>query len=108
MGIFIFIDTFAYINIRTPILNLKNVEKISKALSDVNRLKILKAIQSSQDKLECSTIISFLNLSQPSISHHIKKLVEADLIEPQKEGRFHYYSLNKDVLESYLRALEKL
>ncbi|MDC6386991.1 ArsR family transcriptional regulator [Flagellimonas taeanensis] len=89
-------------------MNLKSVEKISKALSDVNRLKILKAIQSSHEKLECSTIVSFLNLSQPSISHHIKKLVEADLIEPQKEGRFYYYSLNKDVWESYLKALEKL
>lgn len=90
------------------IVELKKVEKISKALGDRNRLKILKAIQSHQGKLECSTIVSSLNLSQPSISHHIKKLVEAELIEPQKEGRFYFYSLNQEVLESYLNTLKQL
>lgn len=90
------------------ILTLRNIEKISKALSDINRLKILSAIQSSEERLECSTVISLLNISQPSVSHHIKKLVEAELIEPQKEGRFYYYSLNKKVMEQYLEALRKL
>lgn len=90
------------------VLTLKQVEKISKALSDVNRLKIVQAIQSCEDKLECSTITASLNLSQPSVSHHIKKLVDAELIEPQKEGRFYFYSLNKEVMENYLVALKKL
>lgn len=89
-------------------MNLKKVEKISKALGDESRLKILKAIQSNTDKLECSTIMKFLNLSQPSISHHIKKLVEAELIEPQKEGRYYFYSLNQKVLDEYLEKLKKL
>ncbi len=89
-------------------MNLKKVEKISKALGDSHRLKILKAIQSNQGRLECSTIVASLNLSQPSISHHIRKLVEAELIEPQKEGRFYFYSINKDVLESYTSTLKKL
>lgn len=89
-------------------MNLKQVEKISKALGDINRLKILKAIQSSEDKLECSSIISFMDLSQPSVSHHIKKLVDAELIEAQKEGRFYFYSINKEVMENYLEAIKKL
>lgn len=89
-------------------MNLKKVEKISKALGDESRLKILKAIQSNKDKLECSTIMKFLNLSQPSISHHVKKLVEAELIQSQKEGRFHFYSLNQKVLDEYLEKLKKL
>ena len=87
---------------------LKKVEKISKALGDINRLKILKAIQTNKDKLECTTIVSSLNLAQPSISHHIKKLVEAELIEPHKEGRFYFYSLKKDVLNDYLKTLKNL
>ncbi|MDF0709206.1 ArsR/SmtB family transcription factor [Flagellimonas okinawensis] len=90
------------------ILDLKHIEKISKALGDVNRLSILKAIQSCDGKLECSTITASLNLSQPSVSHHIKKLVDAELIEPQKEGRFYFYSLNEEVMESYLESLKKL
>lgn len=89
-------------------MNLKQIEKISKALGDSNRLKILKAIQSHKGKLECTTITSSLNLAQPSVSHHIKKLVEAELIEPHKEGRFYFYSLNCDILDAYLSTLKRL
>ena len=89
-------------------MDLKKVEKIAKALGDVSRLKILKEVQKSNGRLECSTIVSFLNLSQPSVSHHIKKLVDAELLAPQKEGRFYYYSLNESVLEDYLATLKKL
>ena len=90
------------------ILKLKQVEKISKALSDINRLKILQSMQANEGKLECTSIVSFLNLAQPSISHHIKKLVEADLIEAHKDGRYHFYSLNTEVWESYRETLKKL
>tara|TARA_R110002051_G_scaffold222630_1_gene286182 strand:- start:6291 stop:6560 length:270 start_codon:yes stop_codon:yes gene_type:complete len=89
-------------------LDLKEIEKISKALSDINRLKILQYMQQHQGKLECIAIDSFLNLAQPSISHHIKKLIEAQLIEPNKEGRFYNYSLNVKVLETYVKHLKKL
>lgn len=93
---------------KSGILTLKQVEKISKALGDINRLKILQSLQSNEGTLECTAIVSFLNLAQPSISHHIKKLVEAELIEPHKEGRYHFYSLNKKVWEGYGNALKNL
>lgn len=89
-------------------MTFKQIEKISKALGDSNRLKILKAIQSHEGKLECTVIVSSLNLAQPSISHHIKKLVEAELIASHKEGRFYSYSLNKEILENYVKTLKKL
>jgi len=89
-------------------LNFKQLEKIAKALGDSNRLKILQAIQSRNGKLECTAIVSFLDLAQPSISHHIKKLLEADLIEAHKEGRFYSYSLNQRVLDAYLERLKEL
>ncbi len=89
-------------------MDLKKVEKISKALGDENRLKILKAIQSNNDKLECSMIMEFLKLSQPSISHHVKKLIEADLIVAEKEGRHYFYSLNEPMLKEYLDSVKNL
>lgn len=89
-------------------MNLKQLEKISKALGDTNRLKILQAIQARKGKLECTTIVSSLDLAQPSISHHLKKLQEAGLIEAHKEGRFYSYTLNEAVLEAYLDRLKKL
>ena len=89
-------------------MELKQIEKISKALSDINRLKILQYMQRNQGKLQCNAIDSFLKLAQPSISHHIKKLMEDGLIESSKEGRFYNYSLNVDVWESYVDHLRKL
>lgn len=89
-------------------MELKQVEKISKALSDINRLKIIQSLQANNGKLECISIVSFLNLAQPSISHHIKKLVEADIIEPHKEGRYHFYSLNTEVWDNYRETLKKI
>ncbi|WP_111309576.1 ArsR/SmtB family transcription factor [Confluentibacter sediminis] len=89
-------------------MELKQVEKISKALSDINRLKILQYMQKNQGKVECTQACNLLHLAQPSISHHIKKLVEADLIRQHKVGRNYNYSLNHEVWDNYKRSLEKL
>ena len=89
-------------------LNVKQIEKISKALGDSNRLKILHHISNKGGTGQCSEIQHVLDLAQPSISHHVKILVEAGLIEPEKEGRNHKYNLNDDLLTDYLHFLEKL
>ncbi|SDF00649.1 ArsR/SmtB family transcription factor [Ulvibacter litoralis] len=89
-------------------MELKQIEKISKALSDSNRLKILQYMQQHQGKMECQEIGSFLDLTQPSISHHIKKLVEADLIQPQKEGRHYNYTIHAKTWEEYITSLTKM
>jgi len=46
--------------------------------------------------------------TQPSISHHVKILVESGLIEGAKEGRNYSYTINPGVLNEYLDALQKL
>jgi ArsR family transcriptional regulator, arsenate/arsenite/antimonite-responsive transcriptional repressor len=89
-------------------MELKQLEKIAKALSDVNRLKILQHMQGNKGHIECMDIAGILNLAQPSISHHIKKLADAGLIEAQKDGRYHHYTLNKKLWKSYLQALANM
>jgi ArsR family transcriptional regulator len=89
-------------------LTLKHIEKISKALGDGSRLKILHHISHKGGSGQCSEIQHVLDLAQPSISHHIKILIEADLIEPAKEGRNHKYTLRNEVLNEYLAFLGKL
>lgn len=89
-------------------MELKQIEKISKALSDVNRLKILQHMQKNQGKVECTDACNLINLSQPSISHHIKKLVEAELINQHKIGRTSHYSLNHEVWDKYKLSLGNL
>jgi ArsR family transcriptional regulator len=88
--------------------DLKAIEKISKALGDKNRLIILQHITKKGGCAPCSEIHDIIDLTQPSVSHHVKILTEAGLIEPEKEGRNFKYTLNINVLEQYLKFLEKL
>lgn len=85
--------------------NLKKLEKISKALGDVNRLKILHLIAQHGGIGQCAAILESLDLAQPSVSHHIKILTEAGLIEAVKEGRHHKYILNHDNFTEYLTEI---
>ena len=89
-------------------LTLKQVEKISKALGDANRLKILQHISKKGGSGQCSEIQDVLDLTQPCISHHIKILIEADIIEPAKEGRNHKYTLNEKLMKDYTHAITQL
>jgi ArsR family transcriptional regulator, arsenate/arsenite/antimonite-responsive transcriptional repressor len=82
-------------------LELKNLEKISKALADINRLKILLDMSRQEGTIQCSEIMSITKLAQPSVSHHIKTLTEAGLIEAEKDGRNHSYNLNHSLLKAY-------
>ena len=84
---------------------IKTVEKISKALGDANRLKILQHIAKSGGKGEYAELLDIIDLAQPSISHHIKILLEADIIKLKKSGRNHLYSLNPNSLKDYITFL---
>jgi ArsR family transcriptional regulator len=90
-------------------MNAKKAEKIAKALSDPNRLLILKEIKKQQqDFLYCTKINEMVNLSQPSVCHHIKQLTDTELITPEKEGRNLKYRLNEKVLNEFIDFLETL
>jgi len=89
-------------------MELKQVEKIAKALGDINRLKILQYMHQHEGRIACMEICEIIHLAQPSISHHIKKLTEAGLIEPQKEGRYFTYILNQHIWDEYMRVMKSL
>jgi ArsR family transcriptional regulator len=89
-------------------MDSKKIERISKALSDPNRIAILQKFRKKKDCLYCSEIHDMLDLAQPSISHHLKQLVDADLLIPEKEGRNLKYILNDDVLDDYIAFLNAL
>jgi len=90
-------------------MNSKKAEKISKALADPNRLQILKEIRKQKDEcLYCSNINETINLAQPSIAHHLKLLVDTEIILSEKEGRNVKYRLNNRVIDEYITFLETL
>lgn len=86
----------------------KKIERISKALADPNRLMILKTLRKNQNCLYCSEVHDIVDLAQPSISHHLKQLTDAELIIATKEGRNMKYTMNNKMIEQYIGFLQTL
>jgi ArsR family transcriptional regulator len=74
--------------------------KIAKALSDKTRLKILHEI-SLRKSMTCGETEKIAGLAQPTVSHHIKILVEAGLLDVEKDGRHVIISVNRTMLEKF-------
>ncbi|TCO74361.1 ArsR/SmtB family transcription factor [Marinisporobacter balticus] len=73
---------------------MKELVEICKALSDENRITIFKRL--AYGELCVCDILENLNLSQPTVSHHLKVLYQADLIHVEKRGKWKYYSINNE------------
>jgi len=86
-------------------LEIKEIERISKALGDPYRLKIMQAINKQQDWMQCGCIVEMLDLAQSTVSHHVKQLIDADLVIVEKDGRNIKYMVNKEVFTSYINFL---
>ena len=80
--------------------------RVFKALSDPNRLKILE-ILSCGDRCACD-IQAYFSLSQPTLSHHMKALVESGLVSVKKVGHWHHYHLNGDNADTLIGYLKDL
>lgn len=84
-------------------LSISGAEALStrfKALADPNRLRILSIISGSNATETCVCDLSApLGLGQPTVSHHLKILVEAGLLHREKRGVWAYYSLVPGALE---------
>ena len=88
-------------------LDLKKVEKISKALGDPYRIKIMEAIKKEEDWMQCTAIVSMFGLAQSTVSHHVNQLVDADLLIAEKEGRHAKYKINKQMFIDYNKYLSR-
>ncbi|MEV0283607.1 MULTISPECIES: metalloregulator ArsR/SmtB family transcription factor [unclassified Kribbella] len=78
---------------------------VLKALSDPTRLQLLAMIESSANREACvNDLTEPLELSQPTISHHLKILVTAGILAREKRGLWSWYSIVPDQLQT-LRAL---
>ena len=76
------------------------LERLFKALADRHRLKILNVLlQAGQDAVCVCEFQPTLGITQPTVSHHLKQLVEAGLLEREKRGTFAYYRLTPGVLD---------
>ena len=81
---------------------------ILKALADPRRFELLQKIAMNGCPLGCAQALSTLPISPATLSHHIKELETAGLIDVRREGKFHYLSLRPGVLASVAAGLAAL
>jgi ArsR family transcriptional regulator len=77
-----------------------------KALADPHRVKIVNLLATSPDPVCVCEFTGPLGLSQPTVSHHLKKLVQAGLLHREQRGTWAYYSLNHDTLSRLAGAVD--
>jgi ArsR family transcriptional regulator len=81
---------------------------ILKALADPRRFELLERIAKNNCPLGCSEALSEMPISAATMSHHIKELESAGLIEVRREGKYAFLSLRPGVLEALASTLSRL
>ena len=85
---------------------MKNINHIFAALSDTTRRLVLEELRSHD--LTPSELLEVIDVSQPTLSHHLDVLKRAELIEGVREGQFIRYSLNMTVFEMALQYMASI
>jgi ArsR family transcriptional regulator len=83
------------------------IEKISKALADETRLMIFEAV-AAKGQMNCGEIVSMQGVTPATVSHHLKILSEAGLIDCQRDGQFVYSRTVPSTIKAYTLALAKM
>ncbi|KRE47600.1 ArsR family transcriptional regulator [Arthrobacter sp. Soil736] len=96
----------------TPALGAEEAKQkalVFKALADPNRLRLLSIIKASSSGATCvCDLTDPLDLGQPTVSHHLKILVEAGLLHREKRGTWAYFSLAPGALDNAAGMLANL
>ena len=87
--------------------HLEHTAATFKALSDPTRLRILRAISQMRELCECNIVPTF-NLSQPTISYHLKVLREAGLVQSERRGQWVWHRVNQKALLGAVRDLTEV
>jgi ArsR family transcriptional regulator len=82
-----------------PAADAEPLVVVLKALADPVRLRLLRLVADSPDTTACACHLpTALGISQPTLSHHLKKLVDAGLLVREQRGRWAHYRLGSQTL----------
>lgn len=81
----------------------KNI-KIYKAIGEINRIKIVEMLATGE-KCACVLLENF-NFTQPTLSHHMRVLIECGIVKCRKEGTWMHYSLDGNICNDAMKFLK--
>ncbi|WP_041856087.1 ArsR/SmtB family transcription factor [Candidatus Korobacter versatilis] len=81
--------------------------RIAKALADPRRFEILQQI-ASEEEVSCAAVKECHEVTPATLSHHLKELESAGLVEVRKESKYVYLSLQRPAWKAYLKELKKI
>ena len=81
-------------------------QRISKALADPRRIEILERIAGGGE-VACATLCRKFPISQATMSHHLKELVNSGLVKLRREAKFVFYELQTRVWAEYLAEMRR-
>ena len=87
-------------------VNRKKAATIFKAFCDENRIRILEQLLTGE-KCAC-VLLESLHITQPTLSHHMKILCDADIVTSRKEGKWTHYSISRSGGEYAVELLKAL
>lgn len=73
--------------------------ELFKTLGDPARVRIVNLLATSGEPVCACELYEPLGLAQPTVSHHLKKLTDAGLLEREQRGKWAYFSLQRDAVE---------
>ena len=88
------------------VLTTQQFLRIAKALADARRLAILERIAARGDAA-CQHLCDEFPVSQPTMSHHLRRLADVGVIEMRRDGQYAHYRVRVDVMRAYVTTLER-
>ena len=82
--------------------------RITRALVDGRRFEILERIAAVKGEISCSDLRAEVPISRATLSHHIKELANAGLIETRRESRYMFLRMRKKTWNEYMKRLSRI
>ena len=91
---------------KRSLLSEDQIHLILKALADRRRYEILKRLRDREDALACEAVRGCMGITPATLSHHMKELEMAGLVQVVRQSKFASYLLRRDVLEAFLERVK--